>query len=109
MTPAEFRKMILTERINIILNNTNTLPANPTARKRWIKKNTDDDMAVLVQKYPFLSMPKAIKKQIDEDPGISTEGLDKRSETSRGPFKNVTKTEQFNPRQLLMDIFGPDD
>ena len=29
--------------------------------------------------------------------------------TKGGPFKDVTKTEQFNPRQILLDLFGPDE
>ena len=95
--PNEFRKKILEERINIILDNTDTLPKNPTARKRWIKQNTDDDMTALANKYEFLQTPKAIRKQIETDPGISAQALQDRTKTPKGPFGNVTKTEQFNP------------
>ena len=97
MKPSEFRNKILEERINIILDNTDTLPKNPTARKRWIKQNTDDDMTALANKYEFLQTPKAIRKQIETDPGISAQALQDRTKTSKGPFSNVTKTEQFNP------------
>ena len=93
--PADFRRQILTKRIETIIENSNTLPSNTTARKRYIKKNIDEDMAQLIEQYPFLQRPKAISKQIDTPgSGMSPTDLDKRSTSRKGPFPS--KTEQLN-------------
>ena len=64
---AQFRRTILEQRIDIIIANSSTIPANRTAAKRWIKANIDEDMVNLIQKYPFLQPPPAIKKQMIKD------------------------------------------
>ena len=124
LTPAQFRKQILTERINIIIENSNTLPKNATKRKRYIKQFIDDDMVDLTTQYPFLRSKQSISEAINKPgSGITEADYDLRSTkraskipplgdskfTKGGPFKDVTKTEQFNPRQILLDIFGPDN
>ena len=124
LTPAQFRRQVLSERIGIIIENSDTLPKNATKRKRYIKQFIDDDMTDLVAQYPFLSPRKSISKAMDSPgSGVTEADYDLRSTkraskvpplgdprfTKGGPFKDVTKTEQFNPRQILLDIFGPDN
>ena len=124
LTPTQFRKQVLSERIGIIIENSDTLPKNATKRKRYIKQFIDDDMTDLVAQYPFLSPRKSISKAMDAPgSGVTEADYDLRSTkraskvpplgdprfTKGGPFKNVTKTEQFNPRQILLDVFGPDN
>jgi hypothetical protein len=123
LTPAQFRRQVLKERIGIIIENSDTLPKNATKRKRYIKQFIDDDMTDLAAQYPFLSPRKSISKAMDAPgSGVTEADYDLRSTkraskvpplgdprfTKGGPFKDVTKTEQFNPRQILLDIFGPD-
>ena len=124
LTPAQFRRQVLEERIGIIIENSDTLPKSATKRKRYIKQFIDDDMTNLVAQYPFLSPRKSISKAMDAPgSGVTEADYDLRSTkraskvpplgdpkfTKGGPFKDVTKTEQFNPRQILLDIFGPDN
>ena len=124
LTPAQFRRQVISERIGIIIENSDTLPKNTTKRKRYIKQFIDDDMADLVAQYPFLSPRKSISKAMDAPgSGVTEADYDLRSTkraskvpplgdprfTKGGPFKDVTKTEQFNPRQILLDLFGPDE
>ena len=123
LTPAQFRKQVLTERINIIIENSHTLPKNATKRKRYIKQFIDDDMVDLTEQYPFLRSRKSITEAMDTPgSGVTEADYNLRGQGKNpipplgdpkfqkgGPFKDVTKTEQFNPRQILLDIFGPDE
>lgn len=124
LTPAQFRKQVLSERIGIIIENSSGLPKNATKRKRYIKQFIDDDMVDLTEQYPFLKSRKSITESINAPgSGVTEADYDLRSSsraskipplgdkkfTKGGPFKDITKTEQFNPRQILLDIFGPDE
>ena len=64
---TEFRRAILEQRIDTIIADSHTIPANRTAAKRWIKQNIDEDMINLIQQYPFLQPNPAIKKQMIKD------------------------------------------
>ena len=124
LTPAQFRRQVLSERIEIIIRDSYTLPKNATKRKRYIKKYIDQDLANLTSQYPFLKARKSITEAIDTPgSGVTEADYDKRGQgknpipplgdprfTKGGPFKGVEKTEQFNPRQYdwLNDIF-PDE
>ena len=119
LTPAQFRKQVLTERINIIIENSHTLPKNATKRKRYNKKYIDEDLADLPDQYPFLKARKSITEAMDAPgSGVTEADYNLRGQgknpipplgdpkfTKGGPFKDVTKTEQFNPRQIIMDVF----
>ena len=123
LTPAQFRRQILTERIGIIIENSYGLPKNATKRKRYIKQFIDDDMVDLTEQYPFLRSRKSITEAMDTPgSGVTEADYNLRGQGKNpipplgdpkfqkgGPFKDVTKTEQFNPRQILLDIFGPDE
>ena len=92
--PSEFRKEILTERINIIIRDSYKLPSNNTQRKRFIKKHVDEDMIKLIEQYPFLQRPKAITEQIEATgSGMTEADLNKRSTKSKkkGPFPSKTE------------------
>ena len=113
----EFREFIINERFKLILDGTTTLPSNITARNRHIDKFVNQDMVELREKYPWLPDVPVITKQIAEDPGMSVEGLDKRTQTRKGPFP--TKTDELNiqkakrrryvQKELLDEILGPDN
>jgi len=111
---TEFRRHVILERINIILRDTHTLPSNETKRKRYIKKNIQEDMDRLFAQYPFLKPTKALSDEIATDADLSEGGYlqrgqgkkegipelgDERFRVKEGPFKDIDKTEQFNPRQ----------
>ena len=84
LTPAEFRRQILEQRIGIIIENSNTLPKNATKRKRYIKQFIDDDMVDLTEQYPFLQSKQSIKEAIDT-PGS---GITEADYDLRGQGKN---------------------
>ena len=68
----EFREYIILERINIILNNTATLPSasktSQTNRNKYITQKLQEDMVDLGDKYPFLkSIPEWTQTAIGED------------------------------------------
>ena len=123
LTSAQFRRQVLSERIEIIIRDSYTLPKNATKRKRYIKKYIDEDLADLTDQYPFLKARKSITEAMDAPgSGVTEADYNLRGQgknpipplgdpkfTKGGPFKDVTKTEQFNPRQILLDIFGPDE
>jgi len=100
---AEFRKHVILERINIILRDTHTLPSNATKRKRYIKKNIQEDMDRLFAQYPFLKPTKALSDEIAADADLSEGGYlqrgqgkregvpelgDERFRIKEGPFKD---------------------
>ena len=69
---AEFREYIILERINIILNNTATLPSasktSQTKRNKYITQKLQEDMVDLGEKYKFLkSIPEWTEAAIGED------------------------------------------
>lgn len=120
LTPAQFRRQVLSERIEIIIRDSYTLPKNATKRKRYIKEHIDQDLADLTDQYPFLKARKSITEAMDAaGSGVTEADYDLRSTkrvskipplgdekfTKGGPFKDVEKTEQFNPRQIIMDVF----
>ena len=80
---TEFRKHVILERINIILRDTHTLPSNATKRKRYIKKNIQEDMDRLFAQYPFLKPTKSLADEIAADPDLSEEGWKKRGQGKR--------------------------
>tara|TARA_R100001463_G_scaffold99065_1_gene153536 strand:+ start:63 stop:1583 length:1521 start_codon:yes stop_codon:yes gene_type:complete len=84
LTPAEFRRQILEQRIGIIIENSATLPKNATKRKRYIKQFIDDDMVDLTEQYPFLQSKQSIKEAIDT-PGS---GITEADYDLRGQGKN---------------------
>lgn len=97
-----FRTDLIRERINIIVRDTPILLSKPVEERRaFIQETIDNDMQQLAIKYPFLKPQAAIQSQISKDKGMSEKGLTKdRTKKRGGPFKGVTKTEQFNPRQF---------
>ena len=116
----EFREHVILERINIILRDTHTLPSNATKRKRYIKEKIQEDMDRLFAQYPFLKPTKVLSDEIASDADLSEGGYIKRGQGKRegipelgderfkvkeGPFKDVVKTEQFNPRKIILDAF----
>ena len=119
LTPAQFRRQVLSERIEIIIRDSYTLPKNATKRKRYIKKYIDEDLADLTDQYPFLKARKSITEAMDAPgSGVTEADYNLRGQgknpipplgdprfTKGGPFKDVEKTEQFNPRQIIMDVF----
>ena len=103
---AEFRKHVILERINIILRDTHTLPSNATKRKRYIKKNIQEDMDRLFAQYPFLKPTKALSDEIAADADLSEGGYlqrgqgkregvpelgDERFRIKEGPFKDFSE------------------
>ena len=80
-------------------------------------------MVDLTEQYPFLRSRKSITEAMDTPgSGVTEADYNLRGQGKNpipplgdpkfqkgGPFKDVTKTEQFNPRQILLDIFGPDE
>ena len=108
LTPAQFRRQILTERIGIIIENSYGLPKNATKRKRYIKQFIDDDMVDLTEQYPFLRSRKSITESMDAPgSGVTEADYDKRGQgknpipplgdpkfTKGGPFPS--KTEMMN-------------
>jgi len=104
LTPAQFRKQVLTERINIIIENSHTLPKNATKRKRYIKQFIDDDMVDLTEQYPFLRSRKSITEAMDAPgSGVTEADYDLRGQgknpipplgdpkfTKKGPFPSKT-------------------
>jgi hypothetical protein len=64
---AAFRNKILSDRIDIIIRDSATIPSNRTAAKRYIKDNIDTDMVNLITQYPFLQPPPAIRQQMITD------------------------------------------
>jgi len=108
LTPTQFRKQVLSERIGIIIENSDTLPKNATKRKRYIKQFIDDDMSDLVAQYPFLSPRKSITEAMDAPgSGVTEADYDLRGQgknpipplgdpkfTKGGPFPS--KTEMMN-------------
>ena len=125
LTPAQFRRQILEERIGIIIENSYGLPKNATKRKRYIKQFIDDDMVDLTTQYPFLRSKQSISEAINKPgSGVTEADYDKRGQGknpipplgdprfTKGPFPS--KTEQFNPRQfkqIILDVWKnrPDD
>ena len=108
LTPAQFRRQVLTERIGIIIENSYGLPKNATKRKRYIKKFIDDDMVDLTLQYPFLKSRKSITEAMEAPgSGVTEADYDKRGQgknpipplgdpkfTKGGPFPS--KTEMMN-------------
>ena len=107
LTPAQFRRQILTERIGIIIENSYGLPKNATKRKRYIKQFIDDDMVDLTEQYPFLKSRKSITESMDAPgSGVTEADYDKRGQGknpipplgdprfTKGPFPS--KTEMMN-------------
>ena len=106
LTPAQFRKQVLTERINIIIENSHTLPKNATKRKRYIKQFIDDDMVDLTEQYPFLRSRRSITEAMDKPgSGVTEADYNLRGQGKNpipplgdpkfqkgGPFKGYTKT-----------------
>ena len=84
LTPAQFRRQVLTERIEIIIRDSYTLPKNATKRKRYIKEHIDQDLADLTSQYPFLKARKAITEAMDA-PGS---GVTEADYNLRGQGKN---------------------
>lgn len=64
---TDFRREILSDRIDIIIRDSATIPSNRTAAKRYIKANIDQDMVNLITQYPFLQPPPAIRRQMIKD------------------------------------------
>jgi len=108
LTPAQFRRQVLSERIGIIIENSSGLPKNITKRKRYIKQFIDDDMVDLTEQYPFLKSRKSITESMDAPgSGVTEADYDKRGQgknpipplgdpkfTKGGPFPS--KTEMMN-------------
>ena len=108
LTPTQFRKQVLSERIGIIIENSDTLPKNATKRKRYIKQFIDDDMVNLTEQYPFLRSRKSIAEAMyTPGSGVTEADYDKRGQgknpipplgdprfTKGGPFPS--KTEMMN-------------
>ena len=109
LTPTQFRKQVLSERIGIIIENSDTLPKNATKRKRYIKQFIDDDMVDLTEQYPFLRSRKSITEAMDA-PGS---GVTEADYNLRGQGKNpipplgdprFTKGGPFPSKTEMMDI-----
>ena len=108
LTPAQFRRQVLTERIGIIIENSYGLPKNATKRKRYIKQFIDDDMVDLTTHYPFLRSKQSISEAMNKPgSGVTEADYDKRGQgknpipplgdpkfTKGGPFPS--KTEMIN-------------
>jgi hypothetical protein len=107
LTPAQFRRQVLSERIGIIIENSSGLPKNATKRKRYIKQFIDDDMVDLTEQYPFLKSRKSITESMDAPgSGVTEADYDKRGQGknpipplgdprfTKGPFPS--KTEMMN-------------
>jgi len=107
LTPAQFRRQILTERIGIIIENSYGLPKNATKRKRYIKQFIDDDMVDLTTQYSFLQSKQSISEAINKPgSGVTEADYDKRGQGknpipplgdpkfTKGPFPS--KTEMMN-------------
>ena len=108
LTPAQFRRQVLTERIGIIIENSYGLPKNATKRKRYIKQFIDDDMVDLTTQYPFLRSKQSISEAMNKPgSGVTEADYDKRGQgknpipplgdpkfTKGGPFPS--KTEMMN-------------
>ena len=106
LTPAQFRRQVLSERIEIIIRDSYTLPKNATKRKRYIKKHIDDDLADLTSQYPFLKARKSITEAMDAPgSGVTEADYNLRGQGKNpipplgdpkfqkgGPFKGYTKT-----------------
>ena len=106
LTPAQFRRQVLSERIEIIIRDSYTLPKNATERKRYIKKYIDDDLADLTSQYPFLKARKSITEAMDTPgSGVTEADYNLRGQGKNpipplgdpkfqkgGPFKGYTKT-----------------
>ena len=121
----EFREFIISERLEIILRDTANLPKvyknNSTARKRYIKKFVDQDMVDLFEKYPWLPKPPAVMDQIfSKGSGMTQEDILKRGYNFRkGLFPDIKERHTYGGhirettgnsfKQILLDIFGPDD
>ena len=115
---TEFRKHVILERINIILRDTHTLPSNATKRKRYIKKNIQEDMDRLFAQYPFLKPTKALSDEIAADPDLSEEGWKKRGQGKRkgipelGSITKIKASGRVPTEDEYKDIlerdYGPD-
>ena len=114
-TVAEWKKGFLVNRIKLIIDEAPGLSGMSEERRNlFIDNEINKDMIQLRQEFPFLPQEQTNPQtEVMEDPYLSEEGYLKRGQKGKHivpPFKDIEKTEQFNPRQYdwIKDIRAED-
>ena len=114
VTSAEWKRKFLENRVQLIIDEAPGLSGMDEAeRNRFIDDEINKDMIQLRQEFTWL--PQEQTNPLTEvEAGSDVFDYDKQPSgipplgskpVQGGPFKDVTKTEQFNPRQIIMDVW----
>jgi len=113
-TVAEWKRGFLENRVKLIIKEAPGLSGmNEKERSNFIDDEINKDMIQLRQEFTWL--PQEQTNPLTEvEAGSDVFDYDKQPSgipplgskpVQGGPFKDVEKTEQFNPRQIIMDVF----
>jgi len=114
VTSSEWKRKFLENRVQLIIDEAPGLSGmNEAERNKFIDDEINKDMIQLRQEFTWL--PQEQTNPLTEvEAGSDVFDYDKEPSgipelgskpVQGGPFKDVEKTEQFNPRQIIMDIF----
>ena len=110
VTSSEWKRKFLENRVQLIIDEAPGLSGmDERQRSRFIDEEIDKDMIQLREEFPWLPQEQTNPlTEVMSDPDLSEEGYLKRGQEGKHiipPFQDVEKVEQFNPRQIIMDVF----